>query len=527
MYTVRPEEHRPLETRGYHFVPAAMEYYTHGGLAAYVRYKRYQDKPILIRHRSANRLLVECPDRDILLLKDQHHEWPYKPTPGVWDEYVPFSVFPSGSPVDADVGFFMLNYTDYINSKTSPMLRNGRARLPHEPYVISDSGGFQLMMGRLEWIDPLEAVKWYNKNVDLAMVLDIPTGGVWDKKDFLTVAKAQAHNTDIMMRNKVDSLELINIFHGHDMEWIREFRAVVERPDVDRLAVGGAYFGTLMATLSNVFSVICETSSYKHHHVLGVWNLLQLIPIMRFASKGIVPLVTSDASTAVQNANAKQYAYFPAIDEKWQLRKIGLGSPTTHANHNLTLPCHCPVCSTLKYTDVLSVLPGGLVTHTLVFHNVYQMNNYIKSMYPLIAELSVKEITDLMMAQLGNRRGVHEARWGLQFADAIAAHGLESARKRLSAYVPVRDDLTYDGLDSGLFDSEVMVEAGVESAPPHYVVELARRYLSNDPKDKGVHGKEVAVSPPKKVNVAKAAKRQNGSKAAPKKSKKAKDKASE
>ena len=412
MYQVSPDNHSPIEPKGFRWMPAAVDHSNHGGLGCYVRYKRYEDKPIRIRHKSVNRILLECPDRDLLILRDQHHFWPYRPAEGVWDEYVNFSPFWSNAQADTDLHFFMLNYTEYIGTNKSPMLRHDRARLPHEGYVVSDSGGFQLMMGRLDWVDPVEAVKWYNDNVDLAMVLDIPASRVTDKKDFLTVAKAQAKNTDLMMQHKVDSLEMINIFHGSDIHRIREFREVVERPDIDRLAIGGAYFGSLLGSLDVLFGLICETNTYQHHHILGVWNLLQLIPIMRFASKGIVPLITSDSSTPVQNANAKQYAYFPAVDEVWQLRKIGLGSPTTHANHNLTLPCQCQVCQTLKYTDVLSVLPGALITHTLVYHNTYQMNNYIKTMYPLVQDLSVKELTSLMMAQLGNRRGVDEARWG-------------------------------------------------------------------------------------------------------------------
>jgi hypothetical protein len=206
----------------------------------------------------------------------------------------------------------------------------------------------------------------------------------------------------------------------------------------------------------------------------------------------------------VQNANAKQYAYFPAVDEVWQLRKIGLGAPTTHANHHLTLPCHCQVCQTLKYTDVLSVLPGALVTHTLVYHNTYQMNNYIKTMYPLVAELTVKELTELMMAQLGNRRGVDEARWGIQFADAIAEHGYGKARKKFSTYLAVKTDVEYE-VGSSLFDTMVEEENSSEAAAR--AVTLAKRYLSSKPEDKGVHGKEIKTTQVKKVNVARSTKR--------------------
>lgn len=516
MYKVTPEEHSPINPSGFRWMPAAVDMKNHGGLGCYVRYKRYQDKPVVVRHKSANRILLECPDRDLLLVRDQHYFWPYKPTEGVWDEFVNFSPFWANAQRDNDLHYWMLNYTEYIGTDAAPRLRQGRPRAPHENFIVSDSGGFQLAMGRLDWVDPVEVVKWYNDNVDLGMVLDIPTLNVNSKKDFLTIARAQEKNTRLMLDHKNENLELLNIFHGHDLEWTREFRKVVETPEIDRLAIGGAYYGTLMNTLDQVFGIIEDSRDhYKHYHVLGVWNLLQLIPMMRYASHGRTQMMTSDSSTPVQNANAKRYAYHPAINDIWQLYPIGTHSPTMHVNHHQTLPCRCQVCSTMKYMDALAVLPGALMTHTLVYHNVYAMNNYVKMMEPIVKEASVQDLTDLMLAQTGNRRGIHEAKWGLQLADEIAKNGYTAARKKFSTYILQKDGV--DEVSEGsLFapvegDGDASDTATEDEGVLSFKVRLAERYLSDNPEDKGVHGKEVKTAVKGfQVNVAKSSKRQSG-----------------
>lgn len=513
MYKVNQDQHKPINPSGFRWMPAACSFSDHAGLSAYVRYKRYRDEPIRVHHKETNRIVFTCPDRDLMILRDGHHQWPYKPPEGVWDEFVNFGTFQPNSMTDNDLQFQMVNYTDHLGSSTnSSLTRLTRERLPHEGLIVADSGGFQLGMGRYDWIDPLELIRWYNQNVDLGMVLDIPTAGVTNKDDINLMALAQAHNNRTMLNNKRPSLELINIFHGNDLESINKYRSIVETPEIDRLALGGTYAGTLMATIDSNFGLMTALKDdYKHFHILGVWNLLQLIPFMRFASHNIVKLITSDSSTPIQNANAKRYAYQPAIDDTWRMRDLGLISPTTQSSHHLTLPCCCCVCSTVKYTDVLATLGGAALTHILAYHNVFQMNNYIKTMYPLIQKLSIKEITELMLAQVGNRRGVQEARWGLQLADEIAAHGYPAARKKFSSYIYSKD-VKYDTDTSNLFeipDHKETEQKGVEATSEGVKrkIDLAKRFLSTEVKDKGVHGRKTEVVPKKIVMSAKASAR--------------------
>lgn len=503
MYNVN-NSYPELEDDFFHFVPAAIEYTNFGGLGCYVRYKPFTNKPIKIIEGTTSKLYISCPDRDILLIRDSHRANCYKPPEGVWDCYIPFSVTNPNSQVDNSLNYYMLNYTDYIKGDASPNLRKNRKRLPYESKIISDSGGFQLMMGRYEWLSPEQLVHWYNDNVDIGMILDIPTHGLTEDSQFELIAKAQKHNTNILLDNARDDLEFFNIFHGIGEQQIK-FRECVDDPRIRRAAIGGAYLGTFMYTFHGNFKLIRNlgVDGYKHVHILGVWNLLQLIPTMRFASHRPVNLITSDASTAVQNANSKNYAFHPTIDSKWELRSIGINSQAYVPNHHVHLPCNCPVCTAVKYLDVLAVIPGALVTHSLVHHNIWAMNRYVAAMREVVAKESIDTILELMYAQLGTRKGLEEAKWGLSLADDMATCSLDDLDKvtaKYSLHLGMNRDIDYSYEDSTpvLFGEEEESEENENVEPEvQRKLDLATKFLQNY---QGNHGKEFKKATAKKVH---------------------------
>ena len=491
--------------RGYAWMPAASDYSLFGGLAAYVRYKRPQKQPIYVRQRSPWAVLLDCPDRDLLLLKAHADVEAYVPPPGVWDRCVSFSNFMPHSFEDAYLPFHMVNYTAATDDK-SPRSRIHRTREPKESFIVSDSGGFQLRHGRIANLDPVKLGQWYNENVDLGMVLDIPISGIGLPMDkFKRICEAQAVNTEILMQNKRPDLELINIMHGQtDEEWQTSYD-LCHRDDINRMALGGTYASSFLQSMGRIFDMVEKTrkDGYWHYHILGVWNLLQVIPFMRMQAKNYVPLLTSDSSTHVQNGNARNYAFHPSLDSRWQLKPIGYraGFPL---NPEDTLPCSCPVCETLKYSEIFSVMPGALTTFLLMQHNQFAMNNYVRKMRDPVAELSTKELQKLMTAQVGDRRGFTEAVRSIDFVDNVLEHGLERTKKRYTLGIPLASDCIADNGDmTGLFDLNDATDVESVAAEDDYYTTLhnrleglAEQYLSKAKIEN--HGKKVKEQATKK-----------------------------
>ena len=513
MYTALSET-KPLQLKPFHFMPAAVEYTNYGGLGAVVRYKKPTgDNRIIVREMQPSRALIQCPDRDLLLLRDTFDLFGYKPAEGVWDRYVPFSLYYPNAMEDVEMPFFMQNYVDYIKKphNKSPFSRRNRERLPNEAYLVADSGGFQFMMGRFDWLDPRELVKWYNENIDIGMVLDIPPHGISRTEDLMKLARAQKKNTDLMMSMKRDSLEFFNIVHGYGENYDK-YHDVVYDERIDRLAIGGAYIGSYMPSVSRLFNIIKRNSHrYKHVHVLGVWNLMQLSSILRFASHEVVDLITSDASSAIASANTKTYYYQSAIDSKWEAFSMGLSSKCYTPSSHVHLPCSCPVCETIKYRDIFSVLSGAMVTHMLAHHNMHAMNNYIERMYPIVAREDVKTITTLLECQLGQRSGLKEAMTAIRFADDMAAakddHELDRVTAKYSLYLNSAE-VYGSSSETSLFDSDSQpnTEGDEEelSDDAKRKLAIADRFLSEETT---FEVKENRVKPAKTLSVATSTKR--------------------
>jgi len=300
------------------------------------------------------------------------------------------------------IDIYMLNYTAYSNTRTrSPRIRrNGRNPNRKQPHVLADSGGFQLFSGVKEFIDPLDIVTWYNDNVDWGMVLDVPPI-VNDLKYKLRSAEIQARNNEIMLKNKCDNLELVNVVQGHTFEERIKFLDIVDNPDINRLAFPG-YRGSIVSGVADVLRLLTHKRKFKHYHVLGVYNPTKLLPIIKAANiTGNKALVTSDASTAIQGAANKVYHHQQGIYEP--AKGLIIGNKGLIPSVNAILPCSCPVCSVIKYINVLGFLDTQLISNFLALHNIYELGRYTSMMDELARTVDDKEYYSVVKHQLKGR----------------------------------------------------------------------------------------------------------------------------
>ncbi len=424
---------KDIEEKGYHWTPAGVYSIGHGGIGVYIKYHKYRKQPIRLMQQSPGNIWVSCPDRDLVLVLDTHYATSVYPSEGTYDEFVNLSPLHLNSAKDFNIDYFMVNYTQYMGKeKSSPRYRRQYPHQPGQSRIISDSGGFQIFMKRFDYLDPQKIVEWYNENVDIGLILDIPTRKV-PSNMYEKLAKIQAKNTEIMMQHKVPSLELMNIFHGTTDEERALFRDICERDDINRLAVGGSYFNNVLNSIDLFLQTVLTGKKYKHYHVLGVLNMLQVVLLMRIASKGIAPLITSDSSTHIQEAVSKGYYHQPLIGEP--VRYLNIGDKSNIPNPNNLLPCECAVCRAIKYVDVLGVINSNTTVFLLMQHNLLSTQSYIKSMTDIVSQSSTKDLKSLLKHQLANRKGLEETLKGLEFLDVVDQDGIEIARKKFRLYL--------------------------------------------------------------------------------------------
>jgi hypothetical protein len=466
---------------GFHWVPAGAFYINHGGLGAYIRYHKYRDTPITIKHLAPLSIWLDCPDRELVLVGDTHHANRVRPTEGTYDEYVSFGFSYQNAFQDFDVDYLMVNYTQSLGKEAmSPRLRRLIPRQPNETRIISDSGGFQLGNNRLEYIDPVALTEWYNDNVDIGLVLDI--ANIADEDLNRRAALVQQRNTQIILDNKKPTLELMNIMHGSTYKAREEYRAICEHPDIDRLAVADSYVQTLFVSISDFLSILSTGKKYKHYHMLGVLNTLQVTILMRMAHYKFAPLITSDSSTHIQEAVAKGYYLRTHISEG--SRHISLGDKTNFPNHHNILPCTCPICRTIHYTDIMGIINSNVTSFLLMMHNLYATQQYIKSLWEVVQGTTTKELKAFMKSHLKSRNGLDETMKCLDFLDSVQTHGVKASRAKYSYY-----------LSNMLVKPETsLFESNPQSVPeekPFNIEDMIKRYEDRT----GRHGRKTKTAP--------------------------------
>lgn len=458
----------------FEYVPAGVFTPNHGGLAIYIKYKKNPNNITQVSI-SSRHVHFQCPDRDLYMVGSTHMSQPFPP-PFDFDEIV--NINPCWPVNNGDITAYMLNYTQYIGKEAYSPKTRMHGKLPgHDQMIISDSGGFQIRNERLNFINPKHLVEWYNDNVDVGIVLDIPAGDMCWEGMYEMMAKAQERSTAVMMEYKKPELDLMNVLHGNSHESYALYRSIVERPDIDRVCLGGLYHGSIMQSIDTATRIIQTGQQYKHYHFLGISNIRQLFPIIRMAAKGMAPLITSDSSTWLQEGLNKGYYVWPAVDQPPRYYKIG--EKSNRPNSGKILPCSCPVCQAVKYQDVFACFQGNMLSFVMAMHNMHAFTSLTRAMYDIMCDASVKDIKDLVRSMFTTRsNGRDEVLSCFDYIEYAASEGQEAAARRLSYFLGASGSIVTAQPKTDIFGVEV------EQEEPETEEEAMYHTLENDPRRK-------------------------------------------
>lgn len=438
-------------------------------LGAWVRYRKGPNQVEQL-DRGTGWVHLSTPDRELLLVRNALTMGAARPLDMGWDEFVPFSLTNTISS-ELALDRYMVNYLQHTqlpkgagkaqlmpvgNPKSSPNLRLPGCVVQDRKTILSDSGGFQLLTGKADWIDPRDLAKWYSANCDEGITLDIP---VPDINDYLMRSAAiQIENSKIIMDNTPDNFRLFNVMHGHTIESGKRFREIVEVDGPDGgLCVGGAYYGNILQSMGRLIGNILDPDckQYQQYHILGIYNVAFLIPTIRFAAlmrkKGKTWTISSDASTAVYSASNRtmhlQRAHYKNAERLALGRAQNVVVP--EKNPYRFLSCSCQFCQTVKYVDVISHCDESIVAHSFMLHNMLEINRWVDMMVHAACTLDAAQYAELVSSQLAGSPALRSVRPALRFVEAVAEIGHEAAARE---FAPLMADgmLAYeDGTEDG------------------------------------------------------------------------------
>ena len=221
--------------------------------------------------------------------------------------------------------------------------------------VIVDSGGFQMLRGTSEFVDPDNLIDFYNKFGDICMPLDLPLPANVEPYYFDAVTRMMRANDQYMEPKLADGKILALISQGSTTaNRLRRLDGLKRKSDVVAIAglntlVDGDSSTKTMTALSNGLSVIdMLRKDTVYFHFLGVTGNFWMILYSIMVGSGYVKRCGGDSVSFRMSSINGSY-------------NIGLGGNNARAENILRgqktpigTTCRCPVCRVLTDTRCLT-----------------------------------------------------------------------------------------------------------------------------------------------------------------------------
>jgi hypothetical protein len=409
--------------KGYKFVAAATMFKKFAGLGVYVKFKKSKESSIYVKNASKDHVHYICPDREVVLTVQDFNSASFRPDG--FDKYLNLNMLQDEVAKGLDIDYVMTNY------EHDREVYHRRDRKNPQIQVLSDSGGLQLVRGVTDYINPLDLIDYYNKNVDAGMSLDVP---VWfdGGKIAHRAAMVQKRNNEIMLEKALPGVELINIIQGSTVEDRKRHRDLVHDDRITRCALGGFNYIHPLTGVNLVYEMM-DAFKYKQYHILGVFSIPYISLFVKMANTGEKPHITSDATSHIQEAMASGYFY--RANEANIMVRMPLGIlGGSMQNSAMSLACSCAICSTIKYRDIMAFGHSRFFAF-LAAHNAGKITEYANTLEYACKNLTPSQYNKYVMDQLRKNKDAKELRMALDFIDVAADSGLKKAQAKYKNWI--------------------------------------------------------------------------------------------
>jgi len=233
-----------------------------------------------------------------------------------------------------------------FTSKDQPEHRK-HLGIPEETYVLADSGGFQIHQnmkaGKKIDIEPLEILRWQERNGDCAFIIDTPIGAEHDDATYEQGLKDTIDNAQFFQDNMVsDKLRMLNVLHGHTYDrtvrWYEELSKFTYRGK-NGWSVGFHPSGDVMGQ-ARMMGFLMHMGHTGYTHFLGTsgWNVQ---PLLVYGAQFFDRLVY-DSSSYASGYTTRTYI-MPYDVAKGEELTFGDRLQSWHGLKKP--PCSCPVCT--------------------------------------------------------------------------------------------------------------------------------------------------------------------------------------
>ncbi len=258
--------------------------------------------------------------------------------------------------ISAFYGMKWWDYREYFN-------------IPKENFVlVGDSGGFEQLTQNVR-IDPIDVLRWEERNVDIGFTLDVPPkdpvthAPATDPAHFLRCAEQTKRNTEIMCSHRENfKMKFYKVLQGGDREQLDLWWKYIADFETDGLCSSPQPAQQPLPTALHIGYALSK--GIKNLHIL-LGSGMNVTPVNVYGSQ-FFDTFTFDSSSYSQGTMTRDYWLPNNLNES-----INMGRSNT--NHFINLPCDCPVCQHTTADDMKAdgSEPGAIIS----LHNLY---NYIR-----------------------------------------------------------------------------------------------------------------------------------------------------
>jgi len=283
--------------------------------------------------------------------------------------------------------------------------------------LVADSGGYQILRQE-SWIEPIDLIKWQERNCDVALTLDNPLPYVdatniekrklTEEVAFNRALERTYRFIKIMERNrKREDLTVLNVLHGRNLRELEKWYNKVKEVKFEGWCLSLHPPTPKWTALISTF-IYAKEQPHQVHMLLG--SGFKTTPVLVYASK-LFETTTFDSLSYHAHGFRMQYVLpwsvgHDVYDYGWKK-----GEPV------LPLPCPCPVCQSLTIERMTDIKLGG---RPVSLHNLWltiQYTNFLKT-------LSLNEERYKNFLKNNYPEEVTEA---IDFIDAVDDLGFEKA----------------------------------------------------------------------------------------------------
>lgn len=207
---------------------------------------------------------------------------------------------------------------------------------------IVDSGGFQLLQSTVDFVDPDEVVKRYNKGAGIGMPLDVPVRAIVEPLFFDVISHLIKANDKYIEPKLTNGTDLALISHGSNLAARKRRLDVLDREGAKVIAVAGLNIppppgvNKLYSGIENLMYVLSRFhKTARYFHVLGVTSKFWIFVYALIDSLGYVKSIGADSVSH----------RILAISGSYETLDFGTDSLPRGDRHYGQLPrCPCPVC---------------------------------------------------------------------------------------------------------------------------------------------------------------------------------------